>query len=137
MHRLGPRFNQHAYMELLQEVLPQLRLVRPLPIRFQQDNSPVHTARAVRSMLQEEEDVQLVPWVARGPDISPIENLWGRMTDLLTPQLRDRRINADQLWLAVQQAWEKLTPEYCRSLAESVPRRLQAVVEAEGDWSGY
>lgn len=91
--RLGPQFNQHAYMELLQEVRPQLRLMRPVPIRFQQDNSPVHTARAVRAMLPEE-DVEMAPWVVRGPDISPIENL-------LPPQLRDRRFNADWLWLAV------------------------------------
>lgn len=138
LHRLPPRFNSACYLQLLQdEFLPAVRRLRQTPVRFQQDFSPVHQARIVREWLQEEEELQLVPWVARAPDLSPIENVWGRMTDHLTPHLRDRRITSDELWELVKQAWESVTPQYCRALAESVPSRLRETVAAGGQWSGY
>ena len=94
-------------------------------------------ARRVRAMLDGEDDVQLVPWMPRGADVSPIENVWGRMVDILTPRLRNRRTTADELWEAVQDAWAQLTADYCRRLVNSVPRRLQAVIDSEGGWTGY
>lgn len=138
LHRLPPRFNSRSYLQLLQdEFLPAVRRMRPAPILFQQDFSPVHQARIVREWLQGVEELELVPWVARAPDLSPIENVWGRMTDTLTPHLRDRHISADQLWTAVQEAWETISDDFCRSLADSLPARLRAAVEADGQWSGY
>ena len=125
-------------MDLLQNrFLPEVRQLREAPYRFQQDYSPVHTARRVRAMLDAEEDVELVPWMPRGADVSPIENMWGRMVDILTPRLRDRRTTAEELWQAVQEAWAQLSADYCRRLVDSVPRRLQAVIDCEGGWTGY
>ena len=139
LHRLPPIFNATNYLQLLQdEFLPAVRRLRETPVHFQQDFSPVHQARVVREWLEEAEDVQLEPWVARAPDLSPIENVWGRMTYHLTPHLRDRRLTADQLWALVQEAWEAaVSPEYCRRLADSVPDRLRETVAAGGHWSGY
>ena len=138
LYRLGPRLNADGYMDLLRErFLPEVRRLRQPPYRFQQDHSPVHTARRVREMLEAEEDIELVPWMPRGADVSPIENMWGRMVDELTPRLRERRTTADQLWDAAQDAWARLSADYCRRLSESVPRRLRAVIESEGGWTGY
>ena len=126
LHRLPPRFNSRNYLQLLQdEFLPAVRRLRGTPVQFQQDFSPVHQARIVREWLEEAEDLQLVPWVARAPNLSPIENVWGRMTDHLTPHLRDRRVSADQLWALAQEAWEAISPDYCRQLADSVATRLK------------
>ena len=138
VYRLGHRFDQDGYIALIQgQFLPGVRRTRAPQYLPQQDLSPVHTARRVRAMLEAEEDVQLVPWMPRGADVSPIENMWGRMVDILTPRLRDRRTTADELWQAVQDAWAQLSDDYCRRLADSVPRRLRAVVESEGGWTGY
>ena len=138
LHRLPPRFNSRNYLQLLQEeFLPAIRRLRQTPVLFQQDFSPVHQARIVREWLEEVEELELVPWVARAPDLSPIENLWGHMTNHLTPYLRDRRITADQLWELVQEAWAAIGPEYCRTLADSVPSRLRETLTAGGQWSGY
>ena len=59
------------------------------------------------------------------------------LVDILSPVLRSRRIPADELWEAVQDAWTQLTADYCRRLVDSVPRRLQADIDAQGDWTGY
>lgn len=138
LHQLSRGFNQHAYIALLlDELLSAVRGMRQTSVLFQQDHSPVLMARLVRSMLEEEDDLEVVPWLVREPDMNSIENVWGRMTDILAPKLRDRQVREDELWEAIQAAWEEVTPTYCRTLAESVPRRLQAVVDAAGDWSPY
>ena len=139
LHRIGGRFNAAAYLTLIRDsFLPAIRHMRDPPILMMQDNSPVHTARIVREFFAAEADVTLLPWVARGPDMNPIENVWGFLTSELTPRLRDRRVTAEELWLEIQQCWERVvTPAYCRRLAESVPRRMREVVDNGGQWSGY
>jgi hypothetical protein len=44
---------------------------------FQDDNSPIHTARSVQSWLEEHEDaLQHLPWPAQPPNLNIIEPLW-------------------------------------------------------------
>jgi hypothetical protein len=44
---------------------------------FQDDNSPIHIARTVKSWLEEHEDaLQHVPWPAQSPVFYTIESLW-------------------------------------------------------------
>ena len=60
------------------------------------------------------------------------------MTSEMTPALNGSRINEDQLWDLVQESWERVvTPALCRRLAESMPGRLQEVLDNEGGWSHY
>ena len=129
LHRIGGRFTAAAYLQLIRdEFLPAIRQTRATPVRMMQDNSPVHTAHLMRRFFQDEEDIVLVPWVARGPDMNPIENVWGYMTSELTPRLRDRRITADELWEEIRQCWERIvTPAYCPP-----PGRLGSKPDAGG-----
>ena len=139
LHRIDGRFNADGYQRLLrEEFLPAVRVMRATPVLMMQDNSPIHTARSTREFFEQQEDINLLPWVARGPDMNPIENVWGLMTTELTPRLRDRRITADELWQEIRQCWMRVvTPGYCRRLAESVPNRMREVVDAGGHWGGY
>ena len=139
LHRIIGRFNSEKYVRLLRDhFLPAFREMRATPALLMQDNSPIHTAGNTMDFLEGEDDIALLPWVARGPDMNPIENVWGLMTCELTPRLRDRRVTADQLWEEVQQCWHRVvTPQYCRRLAESVPSRMREVVENGGHWAGY
>ena len=139
LHRIGGRFNSAAYQELLEDgFLPAVRQMRHTPVLRMQDNSPIHTSRAMQRFFAEEAYITLPLWAARAPDMNPIENIWGYMTTELTPRLRDRRVTADELCDEVQRCWERImTPAYCRRLAESVHRRMTEVVAAGGQWAGY
>ena len=42
-----------------------------------------------------------------------------------------------KLWDRVQVEWEKIGPEVCQNLLESMPRMVQAVVKAKGGYTKY
>jgi hypothetical protein len=49
----------------------------------------------------------------------------------------NRPENVDTLQQNIRQAWEEITPELCRSLVASMPRRLQSVLDKNGEMSKY
>ena len=79
--------------------------------------------------------------------MNPIENLWGllvnelnnaRTVEGLPFKARDAN-NADQLFQLVTLKWEQLRNNegYLQRLVDRMPRRLQAVIDAQGGWTGY
>ena len=47
--------------------------------------------------------------------------------------------NSDELWALMSDAWDEVasSTRYIRSLIESMTRRMELVVEAEGFWTYY
>ncbi|KFM70162.1 Transposable element Tcb1 transposase, partial [Stegodyphus mimosarum] len=73
--RIVGNLNSNRYIrEVLQpEAVPFLQSL-PGAV-FQQDNARPHTARIVKSFFAAQQ-VQLLPWPACSPDMSPIEHVW-------------------------------------------------------------
>ena len=42
-----------------------------------------------------------------------------------------------ELWDRVAKEWTEIPPETCQKLIESMPRRIQAVLEAKGGYTKY
>ncbi|GFV65495.1 transposable element Tcb1 transposase [Trichonephila clavipes] len=101
---------------------------------FHQDNAQPHVARIVQRFFVNHQ-IELLPWLVRSPDLSPIENMWSmvaqRMT-LTTPPAT----TPDQLWERVEVAWSAVPQEHIQSLFESMPRRVAAVISNNGGYSG-
>ncbi|KFM59437.1 Transposable element Tc1 transposase, partial [Stegodyphus mimosarum] len=98
--RIVGNLNSNRYIrEVLQpEAVPFLQSL-PGAV-FQQDNARPHTARIVKSFFAAQQ-VQLLPWPACSPDMSPIEHVW----DVIGRRLaRDPRpvASADELWIVVR-----------------------------------
>ena len=70
----------------LSVVLPFLRRHGP-GITFQHDNARPHIVRLVQDSLQQN-NVNVIPWPARSPDLSPIEHMWDEMDRRLRRQPR-------------------------------------------------
>lgn len=104
---------------------------------FQQDLSPVHTARAVQNLLQERA-VCVLDWPPKGADFNPIENVWGAMKESLS-HMNLGGASADELWLAITREWKRLgeKKDFVEALYESMPRRLQAAVHVDGAFTRY
>ncbi|GFW80135.1 transposable element Tcb1 transposase [Trichonephila clavipes] len=102
---------------------------------FQQDNARPHVARIVqRSFVNHQ--IELLPWLARSPDLSPIENMWSMVAQRLT-QITPPAATSDQLWICVEAAWSAVPQEHIQSLFESMPRSVAAVISNNGGYSGY
>ncbi|GFU85241.1 transposable element Tcb1 transposase [Trichonephila clavipes] len=66
---------------------------------FQQDNAQPHVARIVQRFFVNHQ-IEWLPWPARSPDLSKIENMWSMVVQRLTqitPQL-PQQINLDNVW---------------------------------------
>ncbi|GFV09449.1 transposable element Tcb1 transposase [Trichonephila clavipes] len=102
---------------------------------FQEDNARPHVARIVQRFFVNHQ-IELLPWPARSPDLSPIENMWSMVAQRLT-QITPPAATPDQLWQRVEAAWSAVPQEHIQSLFESMPRRVAAVISNNGGYSGY
>lgn len=133
--RITGTLNSNRYIsDVLRPVaLPYLR---GLPnALFQQDNARPHVARTVLNFLDTEQ-VRLLPWPARSPDLSPIENVWSMVAERLARH-HSPSTTVDELWHSVEAAWTEIPVHAIQSLFDSMPRRINAVIAARGGCSGY
>lgn len=93
-----------------------------------QDGATPHTSQITLDYLNDYCNV-LNDWPSGSPDMNPIENLWSilkRDVDVLNPQ------NEDQLIDLLFNSWETLDVSLIHNLIDSVPSRLQAVIDSSG-----
>jgi hypothetical protein len=103
--------------------------------RFQQDNARPHTARIITQYFQDH-DIEVLPGPANSPDLLPIEHLWDEMERrlrTLNPQLA----NLDQLRDALVRVYEEVPQAFICQLLNSMRRRLNTVIDAQGGHTAY
>lgn len=99
-------------------------------VKLQQDNAPCHVSVGSRLFLQQQQ-IQVLDWPPYSPDLSPIENLWAILKQRLhTQALHTRRCLIERC----EEIWNQdLTfRQHCQTLINSMPRRVQACIEARG-----
>ncbi len=97
---------------------------------FQQDNTRCHVARICNQFLAQN-NINVLPWPALSPDLSPIEHLW----DVLDKRVRRRPQqpeSVDQLRTALLEEWNCIPQTRIQRLIASMRRRLTAVIQARG-----
>ncbi|GFS74482.1 transposable element Tcb1 transposase [Trichonephila clavipes] len=80
--------------------------------------------------------IELLPWPARSLDLSLIENMWSMVAQRLT-QTTTPAATLNQLCQSLEAAWSAISKEHMKSLLESMPRRVEAVISNNGGFSGY
>jgi hypothetical protein len=87
---------------------------------FQQDNDPKHMSHKAQNWLKDH-GYEVLTWPAQSPDLNPIEHLWShlkrRLADYDNPPA-----GILELWERVEVEWNKIGPEVCQNLIESMPR---------------
>ncbi|GFV34535.1 transposable element Tcb2 transposase [Trichonephila clavipes] len=88
----------------------------------------MHAAKTVRCFCSAQR-MQLLPWPAYSPDMSPIEHVWGLVGRHLA---RDPRPAAskDELLLRIQAIWNSSLQADIQNLFDSMPRRIAAIIAA-------
>ena len=109
---------------------------------LQQDNDPKHTAKKVKTCLDElasitDLQVSLLEWPSQSPDLSPIENLWAIVKRKLSQQQTKKASNLDEQFKKVKAIWHALSGEELEKLIETMPARCAAVLAVKGFHSKY
>ena len=120
-----------VYQRVLREAIPRVKheMFEDRPLIFQQDGAPCHTSVSTGRWLTRHQ-VTVMDWPPQSPDLNPIENLWA---------ILKHRVNAmrpitslARLEEATQEAWGAIPQETIRSLVESMPGRVRAVLRKRG-----
>ena len=74
--------------------------------------------------------MQLVTVQRKSPHLNPVENVWGYIKNIVQARVPQ---NLDELERFVQEAFKEIiTPEYCKKLYDSIPKRLNLVIKKKG-----
>ena len=102
---------------------------------YVQDNAPPHTARDTVA-FSNQQDVEVMDWPARTPDMNPIEHVCDQMSVWIR-DMDDPPSTIAELNNAVRQARATVRPGRVRTLVESMPRRARALLAARGGHTQY
>ena len=75
-------------------------------------------------------------WSAQSPDLNPIENLWDEIKRSVKNEKRKPK-NLNELERLVKKTWRSIPQDKIKRLVESMPRRVQAVIDANGGPTKY
>lgn len=100
-----------------------------------QDNSSVHTSGVVSEWIGRN-NVNMLPFPAKSPDLNPIENVWAQLVKTIYNR-NFRPANVEELWGAIENAWDNIDADYTRTLILSMNRRLNAVIDSNGSWTKH
>lgn len=130
-------------LKYLQKQLPTI--VSPGLI-FAQDNAPTHRAHIVQNWLSkwaEENGLKLIDWPPYSPNLNPIENLWKLLKEEICKRYPELSImpknnqSLQRLCEAAIEVWEEFHDDLLKKLISSMPRRLAAVITAQGWYTKY
>lgn len=110
-------------------VLPFLRQ-HPNVTLFQQDNARPHSARLTADYLHQN-NVNVLPWPAYSPDLSPIEHIWDQLGQAVSRRAV-RPVNRQELIHALQEEWDNIPQFRIQRLVRSMRRRCRACLDANG-----
>ena len=123
--------------EVLQPVVVPHFDNHPLATRpvYMDDNVRPHRSRAVTIYLQSEA-VTSVPWPAMSPDFNPIEHIWDMLCRCILAREPPVQ-NIRQLEAALHREWQQLSQQDIRRLTGGMRHRVEAVIQARGDYTQY
>ena len=139
LSRISHRMKAADYVQLLQNsLLPFLHRFPEGEKIFQHDNAPIHTAKQTTKFF-EQAQISVMEWPAQSPDLNPIEHLWDtidRMTRLRMAE-SNRGTNLESLYRWLQESWSNVPPDMLYNLLQSMPNRINAVIQARGGHTPY
>jgi len=102
---------------------------------FQQDNDPKHTSKKVKKWLSDH-NINVLQWPSQSPDLNPIEHIWVLLKRKLN-MYENPPSGMLELWERVSNEWEAITKEDCLNVIDSMPSRIQSVLQAKGSYTKY
>ncbi|GFV55729.1 transposable element Tcb2 transposase [Trichonephila clavipes] len=86
----------------------------------QQDNVRPHTARVSQDCLL---TVTTLPWLARSPDLSPVDHIWDHLGRLF-----GHPMSLNELKARLQHIWNEMSQDIIQNLYASMPDRMASCI---------
>ena len=128
--------NQYSYKQTLETCLKSSICKfygRSKNFFFQQDGAPCHIANSIKEYF-ETKSMKILPWCARSPDLSPIENVWAWID---MKMVNVKITSSEHLKQVLQSTWQSIPRELCMKLIESMPKRVKMCYKAKGGYFKY
>lgn len=106
-------------------------------LSFMQHGAPCHAAGATQDEFRKR-GTESIHWPPYSPDLNPIEVVWNWMKDYIEVKWGvNAKLSYDALREAVRGTWDSITDEDLRHLINGTRKRYEAVIAAEGGYTGY
>ena len=125
-----------AYIEVLEKkMIPSaVDLFNNNEFIFQDDSAPCHRSAKTKNWASSK-NITSLEWPGNSPDLNPIENLWAIVKKRIH---KYRPTTKETLIAAIIKVWfHEITPETCKKLIDSMPRRIQSVIDKKGGHTKY
>jgi transposase len=132
------RLNSVTYQEILKKAETQLNALLPTNNHiFMQDGASCHTSHSTQEFLEDECKYDFwdkTEWPGNSPDLNPLENVWAYLDSKVKARMPG---NKEDFKRKLKEEWAKITPDTLRKFVSSMPRRIQAVLDADGKHTKY
>jgi hypothetical protein len=123
--------NAESYIRILKKKKKEIYQKMPHGFIYQHDGHPVHTAGITVAYINKNMPQTLEPpeWPPYSPDLNPIENVWGWLKNQVS---KDLPKTVASLKTSIKKHWKSVTADFLAPFYDSLPNRLQMVIENEG-----
>ena len=132
LHIVEGNMNACQYQKVLESrAVPQLRAWFPNGNGiFMHDGAPCHRAKIITAFLRSK-NIMTLDWPGNSPDLNPIENVWGIIKRRISSQTTTTK---QELISSIIQHWHRnaTLSNTLSKLIDSMPKRMQAVIDAKG-----
>ena len=147
--RINGALNAQGYKSIIEnQLLPFSNANMPNGWALYQDNAPCHKSQLLMGRVVRlasggrarlpgffaAHRVELIKAPPYSPDLNVIEHLWAH----LKTKIKGRSFNSKvELWFVIRNMWRQIFPTILRDLVLSMPRRIKAVINANGGPTKY
>lgn len=125
--------NGVRYVDVLESHLKNAYYIHECT-HFMQDSAPCHKAKSVSTWLKKEK-IEVLQWPGNSPDLNPIENAWNQMKRKLSCK---NTSSVPHLCEEIKKLWVlDMHLDYFQKLSDSMPTRIQKVIQAKGNVTKY
>ena len=126
-----PSITAATYVDMLEnDFFNAMDYDLPADMIWMHDNAPAHRAAHTKEYF-ERKGMEVLQWPARSPDLNPIENVWGILSQRVYAHGKTFN-NTTYLWEAVSAEWRQIKQETIKNLYNSMPKRMVDALQANG-----